>query len=418
METTLINSLLQEELNCSICLHLFTDPRSLECGHTFCFSCLLACGTSFHCPLCRKLCNIKDLNLLPKNYHIKNIIEKLSAVQQAQLQLIRDEPDVSSSVPPIYPRIYDVDPVISSQPSIYPRGYPVEPSGSASMHYPQGLPIETDVPMIYNNEDMDELALHNSVMMSASAPPPDDSPMVLPPPSKMIRTETIRSPQYPGQPPVSLTISQPKKEEEKVKYIDFKISTTELLLQFKSWKNSLWFTPHGFETAIIKDISPVLVPYWVYSVDCIVSLRAKVYSEITDPISKEVLSEWKEISEQKFSHYDDVVALGVPFDVAHYGLILENSQFLKLSMFDEEGNQDNSGWFDYIKSFISTPTTNKPSQSILEYPTLPKDNWKTCFDRHSRKLIENVIEIEPATIFLKKKGYSVYKDLSITLMDA
>ncbi|XP_067301577.1 E3 ubiquitin-protein ligase TRIM39-like isoform X2 [Pseudorasbora parva] len=47
---------LNEELQCSICLELFTDPVTTPCGHNFCRSCLSKCWTNTQtcfCPLCK-----------------------------------------------------------------------------------------------------------------------------------------------------------------------------------------------------------------------------------------------------------------------------------------------------------------------------------------------------------------------------
>ncbi|XP_060765202.1 E3 ubiquitin-protein ligase TRIM39-like [Neoarius graeffei] len=52
------SSLLSEEqLRCSICLDVFTDPLTTSCGHNFCQSCLTQCWEkSLHCycPLCKE----------------------------------------------------------------------------------------------------------------------------------------------------------------------------------------------------------------------------------------------------------------------------------------------------------------------------------------------------------------------------
>ncbi|XP_067228365.1 E3 ubiquitin-protein ligase TRIM39-like [Chanodichthys erythropterus] len=48
---------LNEELQCSICLEVFTDPVSTPCGHNFCRTCLSKCWTntwSCFCPLCKE----------------------------------------------------------------------------------------------------------------------------------------------------------------------------------------------------------------------------------------------------------------------------------------------------------------------------------------------------------------------------
>ncbi|XP_062854242.1 E3 ubiquitin-protein ligase TRIM39-like [Trichomycterus rosablanca] len=47
----------EEQLLCSICLDVFTDPVSTPCGHNFCMSCLRACWTvasPCQCPVCKE----------------------------------------------------------------------------------------------------------------------------------------------------------------------------------------------------------------------------------------------------------------------------------------------------------------------------------------------------------------------------
>ncbi|XP_043115200.1 E3 ubiquitin-protein ligase TRIM39-like [Puntigrus tetrazona] len=48
---------LSEELKCSICLDVFTDPVSTPCGHNFCKSCLNQCwnnSQTYNCPFCKE----------------------------------------------------------------------------------------------------------------------------------------------------------------------------------------------------------------------------------------------------------------------------------------------------------------------------------------------------------------------------
>ncbi|XP_016397054.1 E3 ubiquitin-protein ligase TRIM39-like [Sinocyclocheilus rhinocerous] len=58
---------LNEELQCSICLDVFTDPVSTPCGHNFCRTCLNKCWTNTQtcfCPFCkRKFRKIPDLKI-------------------------------------------------------------------------------------------------------------------------------------------------------------------------------------------------------------------------------------------------------------------------------------------------------------------------------------------------------------------
>ncbi|XP_067226633.1 E3 ubiquitin-protein ligase TRIM39-like [Chanodichthys erythropterus] len=48
---------LNEELQCSICLEVFTDPVTTSCGHNFCRTCLSKCWTdtqTYFCPFCKE----------------------------------------------------------------------------------------------------------------------------------------------------------------------------------------------------------------------------------------------------------------------------------------------------------------------------------------------------------------------------
>ncbi|XP_050985578.1 nuclear factor 7, ovary-like [Labeo rohita] len=51
---------MSEELKCSICLDVFTDPVSTPCGHNFCKSCLNRCwnnSQTYNCPFCKETFN-------------------------------------------------------------------------------------------------------------------------------------------------------------------------------------------------------------------------------------------------------------------------------------------------------------------------------------------------------------------------
>ncbi|KAJ0055350.1 hypothetical protein NL108_016080, partial [Boleophthalmus pectinirostris] len=65
-----------EDLTCSICLMLFTDPVTLLCGHAFCRGCIRDClDLSPTCPHCRAPVDTRGLHLL--NSHVlKNLTEK------------------------------------------------------------------------------------------------------------------------------------------------------------------------------------------------------------------------------------------------------------------------------------------------------------------------------------------------------
>lgn len=82
---------LEEDLTCSVCYALFTDPRVLPCSHTFCKSCLdgvLQVSTNFSiwrplrlplkCPNCRSVVELppNGVDALPINVSLRAIIEK------------------------------------------------------------------------------------------------------------------------------------------------------------------------------------------------------------------------------------------------------------------------------------------------------------------------------------------------------
>ena len=56
--------LLEEQLQCSICLGTLRDPRSVICGHTFCFACISQVrkqGNRYRqCPTCRENYRISE----------------------------------------------------------------------------------------------------------------------------------------------------------------------------------------------------------------------------------------------------------------------------------------------------------------------------------------------------------------------
>ena len=75
---------LQEQLNCSICLDIYTDPKLLQCFHVFCRQCLVPLGVrdqqgqlSLTCPTCRQDTPIPDRGVsgLQSAFHINNLCQ-------------------------------------------------------------------------------------------------------------------------------------------------------------------------------------------------------------------------------------------------------------------------------------------------------------------------------------------------------
>ncbi|XP_030007040.1 tripartite motif-containing protein 59 [Sphaeramia orbicularis] len=82
---------LEEDLTCSVCYSLFSDPRVLPCSHTFCKTCLdnlLHVSTNYSiwrplrlplkCPNCRSVVELPPtgIDALPSNVSLRAIIEK------------------------------------------------------------------------------------------------------------------------------------------------------------------------------------------------------------------------------------------------------------------------------------------------------------------------------------------------------
>ena len=75
---------LEEQLNCSICLGTYTDPKLLQCFHVYCQQCLVPLGVrdqqgqlSLTCPACRQVTPIPDKEVagLKPAFHINHLLE-------------------------------------------------------------------------------------------------------------------------------------------------------------------------------------------------------------------------------------------------------------------------------------------------------------------------------------------------------
>ena len=75
---------LEEQLNCSICLDTYTDPKLLQCFHVYCRKCLVPLGVrdqegkdSLTCPACRQVTPIPDRGVagLKPAFHINHLLE-------------------------------------------------------------------------------------------------------------------------------------------------------------------------------------------------------------------------------------------------------------------------------------------------------------------------------------------------------
>uniref|UniRef100_A0A671T421 Uncharacterized protein n=1 Tax=Sinocyclocheilus anshuiensis TaxID=1608454 RepID=A0A671T421_9TELE len=86
---------LAEELQCSVCLEVFTDPVSTPCGHNFCKSCLSQCWDNSQdckCPLCKETFSKRpDLKINTALREVAQLFQKKSTrVKAAYAELFSD----------------------------------------------------------------------------------------------------------------------------------------------------------------------------------------------------------------------------------------------------------------------------------------------------------------------------------------
>ncbi|XP_073692798.1 zinc finger protein RFP-like [Garra rufa] len=81
--------LLAEELKCSVCLNVFTDPVSTPCGHNFCKSCLNHCWENIqncYCPFCKETFSKKpDLKINTAFKQVAQLFEKKFSLSKSEV---------------------------------------------------------------------------------------------------------------------------------------------------------------------------------------------------------------------------------------------------------------------------------------------------------------------------------------------
>ncbi|XP_054581158.1 E3 ubiquitin-protein ligase TRIM22-like [Eptesicus fuscus] len=86
---------INDEVTCRICLQLLTEPLSLDCGHSFCHTCITANNESVShlrgqhcCPVCKS--TYEPWNLLP-NQQLGNIVKEVGEINMWQPQQQRSD---------------------------------------------------------------------------------------------------------------------------------------------------------------------------------------------------------------------------------------------------------------------------------------------------------------------------------------
>ena len=106
MDLTKLFHNLREEVSCSVCSDLFTDPKHLSCLHSFCLKCLKrwyeTCGggEAIKCPKCQTLSRIPasgDLKDLPTSFYLNGLIDVLAIKECKKTQVTCGNCDKKSS---------------------------------------------------------------------------------------------------------------------------------------------------------------------------------------------------------------------------------------------------------------------------------------------------------------------------------
>ena len=89
---------IEEEITCSICGDLFTDPKTIPCLHTFCKQCIeksiesnKKMASIVCCPLCRTPLAQDDISSVPTNFTINRLVEIFGKRKEAGKSLAPKE---------------------------------------------------------------------------------------------------------------------------------------------------------------------------------------------------------------------------------------------------------------------------------------------------------------------------------------
>ena len=97
---------LEEQLTCSICQEIFTDPKTLPCLHNFCSKCIVGwyarsgnpASKRFDCPICRARIDVPDgdASKFRSSFNLKSLLQLLEAARAKSDQEQAELPECMS----------------------------------------------------------------------------------------------------------------------------------------------------------------------------------------------------------------------------------------------------------------------------------------------------------------------------------
>ena len=95
---------LEDQVTCPVCLSEYSDPRVLQCVHTFCRKCLEGLAKEgrteneqllvVECPVCRKETKVRSIDQLQRAFHVQSLFEIKSDFEKGREQGASQKHDV------------------------------------------------------------------------------------------------------------------------------------------------------------------------------------------------------------------------------------------------------------------------------------------------------------------------------------
>jgi DNA-directed RNA polymerase subunit RPC12/RpoP len=419
---------LAEELRCPICYNLFIDPRTLNCGHSFCTECLrkyyekIGKNNWLDCPVCRNRTTVPTRNILdlPKNIALANSVEKLKKGYSDNLSISGNKNVVfptqqpwhssllqpQTQPPPLYPNDTIFSPSAppvedENEHNINQLEFPTvnKPTTSLECDEQQYLAylaqkqyqedIDRQLAMsIQNEEDANFARTYSnqfaSVVPSGQSTNCETNNYTHTSNNNYSKNKTnIRNN---NNAKTEKGTEQPKLQDmPNVKYVSFNvISMGEVHELFRKWVRSLWFVPKNFsEGAHLEQIVAAYVPYWKYDVVVKVHYTAQLFRVVQDgkernSVNAQHRSEWHSSSgDLSFSLEGHICAVSFDEEPYFYQLIRMCDNDWNLSVVNQSDPWNFAKFIGRI--FGNNNEVKSPARPPGQIRVLTPIPWDTLF---------------------------------------